>query len=372
MSVNETREKYYDHQDDDLRAKAMDRLRQRLTKIQTDFKQSAPHEIERRVTDPILEALSKPVESEESSIAIGTDAIVQSEFQLVMGNHTTPLIDSNTGEPESVTMEETAPIDEVDAEAGVPDSSNFHLWLTEKFGFGNVPQFSTFSDNPIYDENDDWPEWPESDTWPSAIDEHEEIPESKQEPDPMDTKGNNIARRLAGLQAEMKKIEENKNVLVVEKENLSNQLKACKKRIADLTKEQDDTLHAIEIAKEEQAKHIAELDELNMHNERKKRENDVITEIRRVMDDFSQAVQILLNSGKYCDLDQLIRAHIKNNIYVTDEVKRSIITEARYLKRDQLYASLEVENCYLAPKHEDGLPNLFDQYITDSYDIVYE
>ena len=348
-------------QDDDLKAKAMDRLRQRLMKIRTDFARSAPHEIERQITGPIQEALSKPVESEEFTTIVGNDATCTGEFQFTV--------------EDNITMDDeddTAPIDEVVEEAGVTDSSNFHLWLTDKFGFNNVPQFSSFSENPIYDANEDWPEWPESDTWPSAIDNEEEEPESKPEPDPMDTKGNNIAKRLAGLQAELKKIEENKNVLVVEKENLSNQLKACKKRIADLTQEQDDTLQAIELAKEEQAKHIAELDELHMHNERKKRENDVITEIRRIMDDFSQVVQILLNSGKYYDLDQLIRAHIKNNMYVTDEVKRSIINEARYLKRDQLYASLEVENCYLAPKNEDGLPNLFDQYITDSYDIVYE
>ncbi len=362
MSLNEA------HDFEDQKAQAMDRLRQRLMKIQTDFKQSAPHEIERQITDPILEALAKPT---ECIIAMGDNITAQGDFQLVMGDPaevTTGAANLFLGAdecPENISMDETATMDEVDAEAGVPDSSNFHLWLTEKFGFGNVPQFN---DNPIYD---DWPEWPESDTWPSAIEEDEPEPDEP-EPDPMDIKGNNIAKRLAGLQAEMKKIEENKNVLVVEKDNLSNQLKACKKRIAELNKEQDDTLHAIEIAKEEQAKHIAELDELHMHNERKKREDDVITEIRRDMDDFSQAVQILLNSGKYCDLDQLIRAHIKNNLYVTDEVKRSIITEARYLKRDQLYASLEVENCYLAPKNEDGLPNLFDQYITDSYYIVYE
>lgn len=341
-------EKYCDHHDDDLKAKAIDRLRQRLMKIQTDFKQSAPHEIERPITGPIQEALTKPVESEVFTTIVENDATCTGEFQFTVRDNIT--------------------MDENDEEAGVPDSSNFHLWLTDKFGFNNVPLFSTFSENPIYDTNDDWPEWPESDTWPSAIDNEE----SKQEPDPMDTKGNNIAKRLAGLQAELKKIEENKNLLVAEKENLSNQLEACKKRIADLTKEQDDTLHAIEIAKDEQAKHIAELDELHMHDERIKRENDVITEIRRVMDDFSQAVQILLNSGKYYDFDQLIRAHIKNNIYVTDEIKRSIINEALYLKRDQLYALLEVENCYLSPKNEDGLPNLFDQYITDSYDIVYE
>ena len=327
---------------DALKANAIDRLRQRLMKIQTDFKQSAPHEIERPITDPIQEALNKPAESEVFNTIVGKDSIYAGEFQFTVGDN--------------ITMDE-------DEEAGVHDSSNFHLWLTDKFGFNNAP---LFSENPIYDTNENWPEWPESDTWPSAIDNEEE------ELDPMDIKGNNIAKRLAGLQAELKKIEENKNVLVAEKENLSNQLEACKKRIADLTKEQDDTLHAIEIAKDEQAKHIAELDELHMHDERIKRENDVITEIRRVMDDFSQAVQILLNSGKYYDFDQLIRAHIKNNIYVTDEIKRSIINEALYLKRDQLYALLEVENCYLSPKNEDGFPNLFDQYITDSYDIVYE
>ena len=345
MSLNEAREKYYDL--DDLKNKAADRLRQRLSKIHNDFKQST----ERKVTDPILEALSKPVDEE---VCIGTDSKASCEFQVI--RNTTEATDIAT----------------IDEEAGVPDSSNFHIWLTDKFGFNNVPQFSS-GENPIYDKTEDWPEWPESDTWPSAIDgEVDEIPEENPEPDPMDMKGNNIAKRLAGLQAELKKIEENKNVLVVEKENLSNQLKACKKRIADLVQEQTNTLQAIEIAKEEQMKHIAEMDALHMYNERKKREDDVINEIRRVMDDFSQAVQILLNSGKYCDLDQLIRVHIKNSVYLTDEVKRSIITEARYLKRDRLYASLEVDNCYLAPKNEDGLPNLFDQYITDSYDIIYE
>ena len=159
-------------------------------------------------------------------------------------------------------------------------------------------------------------------------------------------------------------------VSFVEKESLVEQLKACKKRIEELGDEYDSTMVAIELAKEEQSRHIAELDELSSFKERMKREDELITEIRQYMDDFSQAVQILLNSGKYCDFNHLIRAHVKDGVYIGDSVKSSIIREAKVLKRDELYATMETTNCSLCPRNEDGMPNLHDQYITDSYNII--
>jgi hypothetical protein len=283
-------------------------------------------------------------------------------------------------------VEEPISMDVVDNAFGVPSKDDFNEWVVNEFGSENVP--THFVPTPTckeehydpeeeahYSNEESWGEWPECESWPIATDEPESESESEDDnvkPNPMDMKGNRIAKKLAGLQAELRKIEENRNVLIVEKENLMSQLKACKKRVNELDGEVESTLEEIEIANEEQTAHIEEMDELHSLKERKKRENEMISEIKHYVDDFSQAIQILLSSGKYCDIEYLIRSHLKDAVYLTDDVKESIIREAKVFKRDQLYATLEADNCYIAPKNEDGLPNLFDQYITDSYNIVEE
>jgi hypothetical protein len=315
---------------------------------------------------------------------------------------------------DSMPYDPTERIDVIDAQSGVPayGDGDFHQWLTDKFGPANVPENYFGQENPLYKENsfedealpsdESWAEWPEVDcdnddniccdcgdfirdceceNICSMCEEEvrycdcmvsQEVSEADPEPNPMDMKGNNIAKRLAGLEAELQKIEENKNVLIVEKENLASQLKACKKRIKELEKEHEDTSDKIEEARAEQEAHISEMDKMHSMTERKKRENQMVDDIKNYLDDFSQAVQILLSSGKYCDFEQLIHAHVKDGMYVQNEVRNSIIKEAKIMKRDQLYSTLEADNCYLSPKNEDQLPNLYDQYVTDSYMIIQE
>ena len=404
---------------------AENRLVERLERIKTEFKQAAPSvvaakkfhiqkpveespDVVRFVAAPIQEVLIKPTVTKCANVARNI-GLMNAPEQIEMTEDQTAINYANfvedvgrfsNGEDfvcistsSNPTFNEDPPvqnedvviqIDELDSQFGVPPEDDFHEWVTDKFGQENVPQYDRYISsikakkeefNPEeheeaqYSDEESWGEWPESNNWPTATDEMEECDYSNEEvePNPMDMKGNRIAKKLAGLNAELKKIEENKNVLLVEKESLVAQLKACKKRIEELGVDHDSTTVAIELTKGEQAQHIAELDKLSS---RKERENELIAEIRQYMDEFSQAVQILLNYGKYWDFEQLIRAHVKDGVYIGDSVKSSIIREAKILKRDALYATMETTNCSLCPKNEDGLPNLYDQYITDSYNII--
>jgi len=110
----------------------------------------------------------------------------------------------------------------------------------------------------------------------------------------------------------------------------------------------------------------------SVENERRLVENEInyvdqnITKIIVAgLDEFSQAIQILLGTEEYYDINDLISKYaVKGGS--PDSIKAEIIIDAKLYKKQQLMMDDTIEP---TPKNKDGLPRLHDSYISDSYTI---
>ncbi len=128
----------------------------------------------------------------------------------------------------------------------------------------------------------------------------------------------------------------NYNALVNERDMLISQLQQCEERLDHVQAQKQQLEDALE------EKGAAIVNELILH-----------------LDDFSQAVQILLVD--YCDIEDLFNTYSQTYQSI-EEIKHAIIVDAKLRKKQQMMI-----NPTHLPKNHDGLPNLYDRYITDSY-----
>jgi len=165
--------------------------------------------------------------------------------------------------------------------------------------------------------------------------EYEIVPDTCECPDDI----SELKERLACL-------EENHNSLIAEREYLIQQLQACEDRIEELHEEQADVMEELE----EQCA---------------AGENAIAEELVSCLDEFSQAVQVLLDNSEYYDISDLIRSYTKDG-NTPGTIKKEIILDAKLHKKRVLLG--DTKKKYI-PKNEDGLPRLHDSYITDSYEF---
>lgn len=239
-----------------------------------------------------------------------------------------------------VTANKTVPNSEI-SEASMEDS------------FDSIPSLESFSDE-FSEEELEWPDLEETNT--------------KQH----DQSIMNVRNQALKLEKDVEDVITNTNILVVEREALMAQLSMCEKRLAVLEESKDELLKELAIVQAEEKELVYQKDLAYVAEKRKAFEDNIIAELAIDLDDFSQAVQILLCANKYCDFPDLIRTHIHDmdDVYIIKEIKREIIAEAKQYKHYELMNSVKLTDAYLAPTTEDGLPELHDSYITDSYNIV--
>lgn len=151
---------------------------------------------------------------------------------------------------------------------------------------------------------------------------------------------------LSELKKSLTKLEENHTCLIAEREYLIQQLQACEDRIEDIV--------------EEKAVLVQEIEEQCAAGE-----NAIATELLSCLDEFSQAVQILLDGSEFYDIDDLIRSYTRDGA-TPETIKKEIIFDAKLHKKRMLMG--DSTETYL-PKTEDGLPRLHDSYITDSFAV---
>lgn len=142
--------------------------------------------------------------------------------------------------------------------------------------------------------------------------------------------------------------QENRDALISEREFLIEQLQACEDRIEEVEIEINDIEN--------------ELDKLDQEYN----ENIVTDELIAELDEFSQAVQILLNASQFYDINDLICAYAKGNATI-DDIKRQVILDAKLIKKQQLLQNVNMNVVIPKPRNADGLPNLHDTYLIDSY-----
>lgn len=148
------------------------------------------------------------------------------------------------------------------------------------------------------------------------------------------------------LQNDLDQLNRNYDDLVAEREFLIEQLQACEDRIDEINQEKQEIEN--------------EIDRLNRYNE-----TVVAEQLISKLDEFSQAVQILLHASEFYDIKDLISAYARDGASL-DEIKRQVILDAKLTKKQQLLSNVVVTP---KPKNPDGLPNLHDSYLVDSYDI---
>lgn len=131
----------------------------------------------------------------------------------------------------------------------------------------------------------------------------------------------------------------------------------------------------------------SEIDNINEHEsieiksvmkhaqEEKDRNNEdyVIEQLEPLMNSkefqLGMAIATLLRLGKYTSRYELIRKETqKTGAYIRDRVQDRIIESARDALRDRLMLGLG--SFGIVESGESAAPDLFDTYITDSYDII--
>jgi len=147
--------------------------------------------------------------------------------------------------------------------------------------------------------------------------------------------------RVNSLKTSLKSVVTNYNALVTERECLITQLQQCEERL--------------EHVQEKKACLEREISSLST----------ITGELLADLDDFSQAIQILLNTGEYYDINDLIGQYASNGETPSD-IKKKIVIDAKLLKKQIFMDGADMEPL---PKNADGLPRLHDSYITDSYKI---
>jgi len=164
------------------------------------------------------------------------------------------------------------------------------------------------------------------------IEEHEEIEEQIVE---------QVEDDVENLQIKLANLDQNYNLLIMERECLINQLQACEDKIEEIQTEQQQIADLLE-------------DKSNVANE-----------LLASLDEFSQAIQILLNASEFYDIEDLITSYSTKG-KTPDDIKSEIILDAKLHKKRML---LGETNLNPTPKNEDGLPRLHDSYISDSYHL---
>jgi len=141
----------------------------------------------------------------------------------------------------------------------------------------------------------------------------------------------------------------------------------------------------------EQIEHQKKLDQENYkkaaEEKIKKRKEEIVQEMIAGLNkeemQFPMAVMHLMNTGKYENIELLIKSSIINSEIerfdpeknpqelLVDNIKSSIIMEARASKIDNLCkdANIEIENI-LAKENKHICPNFYDTFITNSFDVT--
>jgi hypothetical protein len=145
------------------------------------------------------------------------------------------------------------------------------------------------------------------------------------------------------LQNELNILVANSNALIAERECLIAQLQQCEERLEDVQEQQKDI-------KDE----IASFGQTALTNE-----------LLAGLDEFSQAIQILLSTEEYYDINDLIGQYAVGGDS-PDDIKKDIIIDAKLYKKTVLMGETNMEPL---PKNKDGLPYLHDTYLTDSYRV---
>jgi hypothetical protein len=105
-------------------------------------------------------------------------------------------------------------------------------------------------------------------------------------------------------------------------------------------------------------------------------EKSMCDEVKRILSlkvaKFGMAVGLLLSSGYYMDLDDIVIRNCDVLTENTDKLRDRVIVEALQIKYQQLFEDIcdTLVGCKLAPLSESNYPELYDSYITDSFDIV--
>lgn len=144
--------------------------------------------------------------------------------------------------------------------------------------------------------------------------------------------------------------EKNLESLIAEREFLIEQLQACEDRIEEIEIEIRDL--------------DVEIERLNQEYNNTVVADELISEL----DEFSQAVQILLNASEFYDIKDLISAYARDGA-TNDDIKRQVILDAKLTKKQQLLGSVNTRAVNPKPRNPDGLPNLHDSYLIDSYTL---
>jgi hypothetical protein len=153
----------------------------------------------------------------------------------------------------------------------------------------------------------------------------------------------NMVDSMDALTTKLGNLTTHYNSLVMERECLITQLQNCE--------------DCLETVQEERSMVEAEINSVDQ---------TAITElIVAELDEFSQAIQILLGTDEYYDINDLIGKYAVNG-GSPDSIKAEIIIDAKLYKKQQL---MMYDNIEPTPKNKDGLPRLHDSYISDSYTI---
>ncbi len=141
--------------------------------------------------------------------------------------------------------------------------------------------------------------------------------------------------------SKLPKLEDEYNLLIAERECLSNQLQACEDKIEEIKNEKQTIYDKIDNS------------------------DNITSELLASLDEFSQATQMLLNLSEFYDIDDLISSYAKR-FTNPEQIKNNIILDAKLHKKRMLLGN---SNLNLISKNKDGLPKLYDSYITDSYKL---
>lgn len=161
---------------------------------------------------------------------------------------------------------------------------------------------------------------------------------------------NNLMNDIQELRESRAIREENYDALVKEREFLIEQLQACEDRIEEVEME------------------INDIDEEIERLDQEYNETVVAEELIAELDEFSQAVQILLNASEFYDIKDLISAYARDGAS-NEDIKRQVILDAKLTKKQQLLGSVNTRALNPKPRNSDGLPNLHDSYLIDSYTV---
>lgn len=158
----------------------------------------------------------------------------------------------------------------------------------------------------------------------------------------------NLMNDIQELKETLEVREDNRESLVAEREFLIEQLQACEDRIEEVEME------------------IRDIEEEITRLDQEYNDTVVAEELIAELDEFSQAVQILLNASEFYDIKDLISAYARDGASLED-IKRQVILDAKITKKQQLLGNVNTRALNPKPLNPDGLPKLHDSYMIDSY-----